>query len=153
MPFLDKEFLDVAMTLDPALKMCPGTEIEKRILREAFADMLPASVAWRQKEQFSDGVGYSWIDSLKEIAEASVTDGQMARAAERFPVNPPLNKEEYCYRAIFEEHFPSESAARCVPSVPSVACSTAEALAWDESFRGINDPSGRAVAGVHEQAY
>lgn len=152
-PFLDKEFLDVAMTLDPALKMCPGAEIEKRILREAFADMLPASVAWRQKEQFSDGVGYSWIDSLKEIAEASVTDGQMARAAERFPVNPPLNKEEYCYRAIFEEHFPSESAARCVPSVPSVACSTAEALAWDESFRGINDPSGRAVAGVHEQAY
>ena len=152
-PFLDKEFLDVAMTLDPALKMCPGTEIEKRILREAFADMLPASVAWRQKEQFSDGVGYSWIDSLKEIAEASVTDGQMARAAERFPVNPPLNKEEYCYRAIFEEHFPSESAARCVPSVPSVACSTAEALAWDESFRGVNDPSGRAVAGVHEQAY
>lgn len=152
-PFLDKEFLDVAMTLDPALKMCPGAEIEKRILREAFADMLPASVAWRQKEQFSDGVGYSWIDSLKEIAEASVTDGQMARAAERFPVNPPLNKEEYCYRAIFEEHFPSESAARCVLSVPSVACSTAEALAWDESFRGINDPSGRAVAGVHEQAY
>ncbi len=152
-PFLDKEFLDVAMTLDPALKMCPGAEIEKQILREAFADMLPASVAWRQKEQFSDGVGYSWIDSLKEIAEASVTDGQMARAAERFPVNPPLNKEEYCYRAIFEEHFPSESAARCVPSVPSVACSTAEALAWDESFRGINDPSGRAVAGVHEQAY
>lgn len=152
-PFLDKEFLDVAMTLDPALKMCPGAEIEKRILREAFADILPASVAWRQKEQFSDGVGYSWIDSLKEIAEASVTDGQMARAAERFPVNPPLNKEEYCYRAIFEEHFPSESAARCVPSVPSVACSTAEALAWDESFRGINDPSGRAVAGVHEQAY
>lgn len=152
-PFLDKEFLDVAMTLDPALKMCPGAEIEKRILREAFADLLPSSVAWRQKEQFSDGVGYSWIDSLKEIAEASVTDGQMARAAERFPVNPPLNKEEYCYRAIFEEHFPSESAARCVPSVPSVACSTAEALAWDESFRGINDPSGRAVAGVHEQAY
>lgn len=152
-PFLDKEFLDVAMTLDPALKMCPGAEIEKRILREAFADMLPVSVAWRQKEQFSDGVGYSWIDSLKEIAETSVTDGQMARAAERFPVNPPLNKEEYCYRAIFEEHFPSESAARCVPSVPSVACSTAEALAWDESFRGINDPSGRAVAGVHEQAY
>ena len=152
-PFLDKEFLDVAMRLNPAAKMCPGHEIEKRVVREAFADMLPESVAWRQKEQFSDGVGYSWIDSLKEITSAAVTDEQMAHAAERFPINTPMNKEEYYYRTIFEEHFPSESAARCVPSVPSVACSTAEALKWDASFSKLNDPSGRAVKGVHENAY
>ena len=152
-PFLDKEFLDVAMRVNPADKMCPGQTIEKRIVREAFADMLPESVAWRQKEQFSDGVGYSWIDTLKAVTAAAVTDEQMAHAAERFPINPPMNKEEYYYRSIFEEYFPSESAARTVPSVPSVACSTAEALAWDESFKNINDPSGRAVAGVHEQAY
>ncbi len=152
-PFLDKEFLDVAMRLNPAAKMCPGKEIEKRIVREAFADMLPDSVAWRQKEQFSDGVGYSWIDTLKEITSAAVTDEQMAHVAERFPINTPMNKEEYYYRSIFEEHFPSESAAKCVPSVPSVACSTAEALAWDKSFSKLNDPSGRAVKGVHENAY
>ena len=152
-PFLDKEFLDVAMRVNPADKMCPGQTIEKRIVREAFADMLPESVAWRQKEQFSDGVGYSWIDTLKAVTAAAVTDEQMAHAAERFPINPPMNKEEYYYRSIFEEYFPSESAARTVPSVPSVACSTAEALAWDESFKNLNDPSGRAVAGVHEQAY
>lgn len=152
-PFLDKEFLDVAMRINPADKMCPGQTIEKRIVREAFADMLPESVAWRQKEQFSDGVGYSWIDTLKAVTAAAVTDEQMAHAAERFPINPPMNKEEYYYRSIFEEYFPSESAARTVPSVPSVACSTAEALAWDESFKNLNDPSGRAVAGVHEQAY
>ena len=152
-PFLDKEFLDVAMRLNPASKMCPGLEIEKRVLREAFADMLPASVAWRQKEQFSDGVGYSWIDTLKEMTAQAVSDEEMAHAAERFPINPPQNKEEYYYRSIFEEHFPSESAARSVPSVPSVACSTAEALAWDASFQGKNDPSGRAVKGVHEEAY
>ena len=152
-PFLDKEFLDVAMRLNPEAKMCPGQTIEKRIVREAFADMLPESVAWRQKEQFSDGVGYSWIDTLKQITAEAVTDEQMAHAAERFPINPPMNKEEYYYRSIFEEYFPSESAARSVPSVPSVACSTAEALAWDASFKNLNDPSGRAVAGVHEQAY
>ena len=152
-PFLDKEFLDVAMRLNPEAKMCPGKSIEKRVVREAFADMLPESVAWRQKEQFSDGVGYSWIDSLKEITSAAVTDEQMAHAAERFPINTPMNKEEYYYRTIFEEHFPSESAARCVPSVPSVACSTAEALKWDASFSKLNDPSGRAVKGVHENAY
>jgi len=110
-------------------------------------------VAWRQKEQFSDGVGYSWIDTLKQITEQQVSDEQMAHAAERFPINPPRCKEEYYYRTIFEEHFPSESAARSVPSVPSVACSTAEALAWDKAFQGKNDPSGRAVAGVHEKAY
>ncbi len=152
-PFLDKEFLDVAMRVNPADKMCPGQTIEKRIVREAFADILPESVAWRQKEQFSDGVGYSWIDTLKAVTAAAVTDEQMAHAVERFPINPPMNKEEYYYRSIFEEYFPSESAARTVPSVPSVACSTAEALAWDESFKDLNDPSGRAVAGVHEQAY
>ena len=152
-PFLDKEFLDVAMRTNPQAKMCPGSTVEKKIVREAFADMLPNEVAWRQKEQFSDGVGYSWIDTLKQITAERVTDEQMAHAAERFPINPPRNKEEYYYRSIFAEHFPSESAARTVPSVPSVACSTAEALAWDESFRNMNDPSGRAVVGVHEKAY
>ena len=151
-PFLDKEFLDVAMRLDPRAKMCPGNEMEKRILREAFSDMLPQSVLYRQKEQFSDGVGYSWIDSLKALVETQVSDSEMAAAQERFPVNPPRNKEEYYYRSIFAEHFPSESAARSVPSVPSVACSTAEALQWDASFAGKNDPSGRAV-GVHNSAY
>ena len=152
-PFLDKEFLDVAMRLNPRAKMCPGKTIEKRIVREAFADMLPDTVVWRQKEQFSDGVGYSWIDTLKAVTAQAVSDEQMQHAAERFPINPPQNKEEYYYRSIFEEYFPSESAARSVPSVPSVACSTAEALAWDASFAHMNEPSGRAVAGVHEEAY
>ena len=152
-PFLDKDFLDVAMRLHPEANMCPGKTIEKKIVREAFADMLPEDVAWRQKEQFSDGVGYSWIDTLKAVTAQAITDEQMAHAAERFPINTPMNKEEYYYRSIFEEYFPSESAARSVPSVPSVACSTAEALAWDESFKNMNDPSGRAVAGVHEEAY
>ncbi|MBP8777397.1 MAG: asparagine synthase B [Bacteroidaceae bacterium] len=152
-PFLDKEFMDIAMRLNPEAKMAPGKVIEKKILREAFADMLPESVAWRQKEQFSDGVGYNWIDSLKALTVSQVTDEQMGKAAERFPINPPRNKEEYYYRTIFEEHFPSESAAKSVPSVPSVACSTAEALAWDASFQNVNDPSGRAVKGVHEEAY
>ena len=152
-PFLDKAFLDVAMRTNPEAKMCPGQTAEKRIVREAFADMLPAEVAWRQKEQFSDGVGYSWIDTLKAITAEAVTDEQMAHAAERFPINPPKNKEEYYYRSIFAEHFPSDSAARSVPSEASVACSTAIALEWDASFRGMNDPSGRAVSGVHEQAY
>ena len=152
-PFLDKEFLDVAMRTNPEAKMCPGKTIEKKIVREAFADMLPEAVAWRQKEQFSDGVGYSWIDTLKQITADQVSDEQMAHAAERFPINPPRNKEEYYYRSIFAEHFPSDSAAKTVPSVPSVACSSAEALAWDESFKNLNDPSGRAVAGVHDDAY
>ena len=151
-PFLDKEFLDVAMRLNPASKMCPGSTIEKKIVREAFSDMLPVSVAWRQKEQFSDGVGYSWIDTLKAMTAAAVSDEDMAHAAERFPINPPRNKEEYYYRSIFEEHFPSKSAAMCVPSVPSVACSTAEALAWDKAFQNMNEPSGRAVKGVHQSA-
>ncbi len=152
-PFLDKEFLDVAMRLNPDAKMCPGSVIEKKILREAFADMLPPEIAWRQKEQFSDGVGYNWIDTLKKITSEAVSDEEMANAAKRFPINPPQNKEEYYYRTIFEEHFPSESAARSVPSVPSVACSTAEALAWDAAFQNKNEPSGRAIKGVHEAAY
>ena len=152
-PFLDKEFLDVAMRTNPEAKMCPGSTIEKKIVREAFADMLPAEIAWRQKEQFSDGVGYSWIDTLKKITSEAVSDEQMAHAAERFPINPPLNKEEYYYRSIFAEHFPSESAARSVNQEASVACSTAIALEWDAAFKNMNDPSGRAVKGVHEQAY
>jgi asparagine synthase (glutamine-hydrolysing) len=159
-PFLDKEFLDVAMRTNPEVKMCgpkkngePGFEIEKRIVREAFADMLPEEIAWRQKEQFSDGVGYSWIDTLKKITSEAVSDEQMAHAAERFPINPPLNKEEYYYRSIFAEHFPSDSAARSVNQEASVACSTAIALEWDAAFKNMNDPSGRAVKGVHEKAY
>jgi asparagine synthase (glutamine-hydrolysing) len=152
-PFLDKEFLDVAMRTNPEAKMCPGSVIEKQIVRQAFADLLPEAVAWRQKEQFSDGVGYSWIDTLKQITAEAVTDDQMAHAAERFPINPPKNKEEYYYRGIFAEHFPSDSAARSVPSEASVACSTAKALEWDAAFSNMNDPSGRAVKGVHEQAY
>ncbi len=152
-PFLDTVFLDVAMRINPSAKMCPGSTMEKRILREAFAPLLPAEVAWRQKEQFSDGVGYSWIDTLKRIATESVSDDEMAHAAGRFPVNPPRNKEEYFYRTLFASHFPSDSAAATVPSVPSVACSTAEALAWDKAFAGKDEPSGRAVGGVHRQAY
>ena len=152
-PFLDKEFLDVAMRIDPVLKMCPGKTIEKAVVREGFADLLPESVAWRQKEQFSDGVGYSWIDTLKKVTAEAVSDEQMAHAAERFPINPPLCKEEYYYRSIFEEHFPSPSAARSVNQEASVACSTAIALEWDAAFKNMNDPSGRAVKGVHEQAY
>ena len=163
-PFLDKEFLDVAMRTNPKAKMCsvlpasrsgeadPKASIEKRIVREAFEDMLPEEVAWRQKEQLSDGVGYSWIDTLKKITSEAVTDEQMAHAEERFPINTPLCKEEYYYRSIFEEHFPSESAARSVPHEASVACSTAVALEWDEAWKNMNDPSGRAVSGVHENA-
>ncbi len=151
-PFLDKEFLDVAMRMNPAEKMCSESKMEKYALRQAFCDLLPSEVAWRQKEQFSDGVGYSWIDTLKRITSEAVSDAEMASAAERFPINPPKNKEEYYYRSIFAEHFPSDSAARSVPSEASVACSTAIALEWDASMRGKNDPSGRAVAGVHNAA-
>lgn len=151
-PFLDKEFLDVAMRTNPTAKMCPGKTMEKRIVREAFSDMLPEEIVWRQKEQFSDGVGYSWIDTLKKMTEELVTDEQMAHAAERFPINTPMCKEEYYYRSIFEEHFPSESAARSVPHEASVACSTAIALEWDEAWKNMNEPSGRAVAGVHNSA-
>lgn len=167
-PFLDKEFMDVAMSLNPRLKMVVNEQngnaqfikgldsvknpgMEKWILREAFEDMLPEEIAWRQKEQFSDGVGYSWIDTLKDVTSKAVTDAEMSRAAQRFPINPPRNKEEYYYRSIFEECFPSQTAAKTVPSVPSVACSTAEALAWDASFKNMNDPSGRAVS-LHKDA-
>lgn len=152
-PFLDKEFLDVAMRLNPKDKMSGNGKIEKHILRQAFEDYLPAEVAWRQKEQFSDGVGYSWIDTLKEIAGQQVTDEQMANVHHRFPINPPLTKEEYVYRTIYSDLFPSDSAAQCVPSVPSVACSTPVALAWDEAFRKHADPSGRSVVSVHEHSY
>ena len=150
-PFLDKEFLEVAMCIDPEQKMCPGKVIEKKLVREAFEGYIPESVLWRQKEQFSDGVGYSWIDTLKEHCAQAVSDEQMAAAAERFPVNPPLCKEEYYYRSIFEEHFPSRSAALSVPQEASVACSTAIALEWDKAWKDMNDPSGRAVSDVHEQ--
>jgi asparagine synthase (glutamine-hydrolysing) len=152
-PFLDKEFMDVAMRLNPVDKMITKERIEKWVVRKAFEDYLPASVAWRQKEQFSDGVGYNWIDTLKALSEKEVTDEQLANAKYRFPVNPPMSKEEYFYRSIFSEHFPSDQAAACVPSVPSVACSTAEALAWDASFKNMIDPSGRAVKNVHVDSY
>jgi asparagine synthase (glutamine-hydrolysing) len=152
-PFLDKEFMDVAMRLNPKDKMAGNGKMEKWILRKAFEDLLPESVAWRQKEQFSDGVGYNWIDTLKELTSRMVSDEQMAKVNETFPVNPPLNKEEYYYRTIFAEHFPSEQAAQCVPSVPSVACSTPIALEWDAAFKNMNDPSGRSIKTVHEQAY
>lgn len=154
-PFLDKEFMDVAMKINPQDKMVNKAEgkIEKWVLRKAFEDLLPERVVWRQKEQFSDGVGYSWIDSLKAVAEKEVTDEMMANAQYKFPINTPQNKEEYRYRCIFEEHFPSDAAARTVPSVPSVACSTPVALEWDEAFKTMNDPSGRAVATVHQDSY
>ena len=152
-PFLDKEFMDIAMRLNPADKMCTNGRIEKWILRKAFEDYLPAEVAWRQKEQFSDGVGYGWIDYLKINAEEKVSDSKIANAAKFFPINPPLNKEEFLYRSIFAELFPSDSAAKCVPSVPSVACSTPIALEWDEAFKKMNDPSGRAVKNVHNESY
>ena len=152
-PFLDKEFLDVAMRINPQDKMCGNGKMEKHIIRECFEHYLPESVAWRQKEQFSDGVGYNWIDSLKEVAEEKVTDQQLATAAFRFPYNTPTTKEGYVYREIFEEHFPLESAAKCVPGGPSIACSSAKAIEWDESFKNAADPSGRAIAAVHNQAY
>ncbi|MBP8849159.1 MAG: asparagine synthase B [Breznakibacter sp.] len=152
-PFLDKEFIDVAMRMNPEEKMAKNGRMEKWVVRKAFEDILPESVAWRQKEQFSDGVGYSWIDTLKEVANNEVTDEMMANAKYRFAINPPMSKEEYRYRTIFESHFPSDSAAACVPSVPSVACSTPIALEWDASFKNLNDPSGRSVKSVHNEAY
>lgn len=152
-PFLDKEFMDVAMTINPQDKMINGERMEKWVLRKAFEDMLPESIAWRQKEQFSDGVGYSWIDSLKEIVATAVTNEQLANAKYKFPIQTPLSKEEYYYRSIFSEHFPSDAAALSVPQEASVACSTKVALEWDEAFKNLNDPSGRAVASVHTDAY
>ncbi len=152
-PFLDKEFMDVAMRINPKDKMINGERMEKWVVRKAFESYLPKSVAWRQKEQFSDGVGYSWIDTLKEIVEQEVTDEQLANAKYKFPIQTPTSKEEFYYRSIFTEHFPSDTAALCVPQEASVACSTKTALEWDESFKNMNDPSGRAVANVHDDAY
>ncbi|GFD73998.1 asparagine synthase B [Tenacibaculum sp. KUL113] len=152
-PFLDKEFMDVAMRINPEDKMINGERMEKWVLRKAFESYLPKEVAWRQKEQFSDGVGYNWIDTLKEVVETAITDEMMANAPHRFPTQTPRAKEEYYYRSIFEEHFPCETAALTVPSVPSIACSTPTALAWDKSFQNQNEPSGRAIKAVHEDAY
>jgi len=152
-PFLDKEFLDVAMRINPEEKMAKNGRMEKWVVRKAFEDYLPESVAWRQKEQFSDGVGYNWIDTLREMTNNLVSDEQMAKVSEAFPINPPMNKEEYYYRTIFTDFFPSEAASKCVPSVPSVACSTPIALEWDAAFKNLNDPSGRSVSSVHEQGY
>jgi asparagine synthase (glutamine-hydrolysing) len=150
-PFLDKEFIDVAMRFNPEEKMTKNGRMEKYPLRKAFETIIPESVAWRQKEQFSDGVGYGWIDTLKLIAKEQVTDEMMQNAKYRFPINTPMSKEEYMYRSVFSEHFPSDAAAACVPSVPSIACSTETALLWDASFQNNADPSGRAVSGVHEK--
>lgn len=152
-PFLDKEFMDVAMRINPEDKMINGERMEKWVLRKAFEDMLPKSVAWRQKEQFSDGVGYDWIDNLKEMVDLEVSDEQLENAKYKFPIQTPSSKEEFYYRSIFADHFPSDTAALSVPSVPSVACSSPIALEWDESFKNMNDPSGRAVANVHDDAY
>ncbi|MGB1261365.1 MAG: asparagine synthase B [Cognaticolwellia sp.] len=152
-PFLDKGFMDVAMRINPADKMCGNGKMEKAILRASFEGYLPKEILWRQKEQFSDGVGYSWIDGLKQHVEAKVSDQQLASAAFKFPVNTPETKEAYYYRCVFEEHFPLASAAECVPGGKSVACSTPQALAWDESFSQMADPSGRAVQSVHNDSY
>ncbi len=152
-PFLDKEFIDVAMNINPKDKMSGSEKIEKYVVRKAFEEYLPSEIVWRQKEQFSDGVGYSWIDSLKERANEIVSDSQFALRDKRFPINTPSTKEEYLYRSIFAKHFPSETAAKCVPHEASVACSTAKALEWDEAFKKMNEPSGRAVSGVHADAY
>ena len=157
-PFLDKDFIDIAMGLNPSDKMNirlsdSKQRMEKWILRKAFEDLLPESIAWRQKEQFSDGVGYSWIDTLKKMTEEKVSDAEFARRENRFPVNPPKTKEEYYYREIYSRLFPSDSAARCVPHEAGVACSTAKALEWDAAWKNMDEPSGRAIAGVHDKAY
>ena len=152
-PFLDKEFIDVAMRINPKDKMINKDKMEKWVLRKSFEPYLPSSVAWRQKEQFSDGVGYDWIDSLKELVENKISNEMFENAKFTFPFQTPMNKEEYYYRSIFEEHFPSETAAKTVPSVPSVACSTPIALEWDKSFKNMNDPSGRSVSNVHLESY
>ncbi|MBQ2548061.1 MAG: asparagine synthase B [Treponema sp.] len=157
-PFLDKDFIDIAMNLNPSdkmnIKLSDGRQrMEKWILRKAFEDLLPQDICWRQKEQFSDGVGYNWIDTLKKITEEKVSDAEFARRENRFPVNPPKTKEEYYYREIYSRLFPSDSAARCVPHEAGVACSTAKALEWDAAWKNADEPSGRAIAGVHNDAY
>ena len=148
-PFLDLEFLDVAMRMDAKYKMAGNGRIEKAVLREAFEGALPKEILWRQKEQFSDGVGYGWIDGLKAHAEAQVSDREFAAAAKRFPINPPATKEAYFYRSLFEQHFPGDACAQTIPGGKSIACSSAAAIAWDPAFANAADPSGRAVAGVH----
>ena len=152
-PFLDKKFIEVAMKLNPKDKMITNDRMEKWVLRKAFEEYLPPSITWRQKEQFSDGVGYSWIDTLKNLVENKVSDEQIINANHRFPSQTPQNKEEFYYRTIFESHFPSDTAAMSVPSVPSIACSSPVALSWDIEFQNQNDPSGRAVSKVHEKSY
>lgn len=157
-PFLDKDFIDIAMGLNPSdkmnIKLPDGKKrMEKWILRKAFEELLPESIAWRQKEQFSDGVGYNWIDTLKKMTEEKVSDAEFARRENRFPVNPPKTKEEYYYREIYSRLFPSDSAARCVPHEAGVACSTAKALEWDAAWKNMDEPSGRAISGVHDAAY
>ena len=152
-PFLDKQFMDVAMSINPRDKMITDNRMEKWVLRKAFEDYLPMDVVWRQKEQFSDGVGYHWIDTLKELVEISISKEMMENARYRFPIQTPRNKEEYYYRNIFESHFPGSQAALTVPSIPSVACSTETALKWSDKFQSQNEPSGRAIEKVHIDAY
>jgi len=152
-PFLDREFLDIAMTLNPADKLSGNGKMEKQILRDAFSDYLPPKILKRQKEQFSDGVGYNWIDTLKKVADKEVSDQQLKNAKYRFPINTPLTKEAYLFRSIFTEHFPTDDAAKCVHGGPSVACSTPNALAWDKSLKSVIDPSGRAVKSIHNDSY
>ncbi len=152
-PFLDKQFMDVAMNINPRDKMIDNNRMEKWVLRKAFENYLPSDVVWRQKEQFSDGVGYNWIDTLKELVESSISNEMMENAHYRFPIQTPRNKEEYYYRNIFESHFPSDQAALTVPSIPSVACSTETALHWNDKLQNQNEPSGRAIDKVHVDAY
>lgn len=152
-PFLDLEFMEVAMKMNPEAKMAGNGKPEKALLRNAGTGLLPDEILWRQKEQFSDGVGYGWIDALKAHADEQVSDRELLEAEQRFPLNPPITKEQYLYRRLFERHFPSPAAAATVPAGPSIACSTPEALAWDEGFSQLADPSGRAMRGVHQDSY
>ncbi len=150
-PFLGKEFLEYAMNIDPADKMCSDGKAEKYVLRKAFEGIIPDEVLWRQKEQFSDGVGYNWIDSLKANADEKVSDDNLANAKRKFPIQPPTTKEGYYYREIFDEMYPSNEAALTVEAGPSIACSSPVAFRWSKEFEEMDDPSGRAVA-VHSKA-
>ncbi len=152
-PFLDREFLDVAMGFDAVHKLAGPDRMEKHVLRAAFEGSLPHAILWRQKEQFSDGVGYGWIDALRDHAEAEVSDADLAAASERFALNPPTTKEAYLYRSLFAQAFPGDGAASCVAAGPSIACSTPTALRWDASFADTADPSGRAIRDVHRDGY
>ena len=152
-PFLDREFLDVAMTINPESKLSKDGRMEKQILRDIFQEYLPEKIISRQKEHFLDGVEYNWINTLKEVAEKEISDKMMENAHYRFPINTPLNKEAYYYRTIFEQYFPTDDAARCVPGGKSVACSTPDALQWDKQLNVVIDPSGRAVQNVHRDSY